>query len=375
MDSTSNDVALAYDSVTRCQDGDMSSSKTPFRAFNNYVKKNLIQIALDTVRKGNSTLQNAAVLDLASGRGGDIGKWFFSKSATLPELRVSHYHCFDISPESVKEAERRYLSFSGSEVQATFEVADCFSDTFLEERLPLLPHCRQYSVVSIQFALHYACDTEAHIEKVIKAISESLQDGGVFIATTVDEDSLSSYVRQNKKNSLFTIQLNEPVEWVCPFGSKNPRLKIGMKYHFQLEGLVDSPEYVVPIMMVRKYASIYGLVELPEASKSFDAFFADYTTSWNNTRRLELSEDEKALIHLYCSLCFVKGAKNKKNDYDPSNLHLIEQHGSSKFFMEEKKGGHHTPLPQGSRFQKEKKKKDKIDENLFSRENWGITRD
>lgn len=375
MDTTSNGVALAYDNVTRCQGGDMSSSKTPFRAFNNYVKKTLIQIALDTVRKGNSTLQGAAVLDLASGRGGDIGKWFFSKSAALPALHVSQYHCFDISSESVKEAERRYLSFSGSGVQASFEVADCFSDTFLEERLPSLPYYQQYSIVSIQFALHYACDTPAHIEKMIKGISESLRDGGVFIATTVDEDSLSSYVRQKAENALFTIRLNEPEEWVWPFESKNPRLKIGTKYHFQLEGLVDSPEYVVPIMIVRKYAAIYGLVELHEASKSFDDFFTDYATSWNNTRHLELSKDEKALIQLYRTLCFVKVVKKGKFDDDAPNLRLAEQDRGSKLFKGSKKEGHYFPPPQGSRFQKEKKTTDKIDEDFFSRDKWGTARD
>lgn len=306
MESAIQDVATSYDNIAKINDGDLSSGKTPFRAFNNYVKRALIQVALDVLHHENSGLHHAAVLDLASGRGGDIGKWIYAKSSGMPRLQISHYHCFDISSESIKEAEKRFLSYTDTNVTATFEVADCFSDAFLNERLPSLSLYHHYNVVSIQFALHYACDTEDHIEKLMKAISEALEEGGVFIATTVDEEALSSFVREQSTSSLFSIQMIEPVEWVVPFTSKVPKLKIGSQYHFQLEGLVNSPEYVVPMMIVRKHAAIHGLVERTEDSKSFDEFLSTYATRWNNTRHLELSQEEKKLVHLYRTVCFEK---------------------------------------------------------------------
>eukprot|EP00796_Vickermania_ingenoplastis_P004910 gene4910-3522_t len=306
MRTTSADVASSYDVIAKAHEGDVSSGKTPFRSFNNFVKNKLIQESLNIVRRGDAKHSAAAVLDLASGRGGDIGKWFFVKSSGYPPLQVSKYHCFDISPESIKEAEKRYAVFPSPKAEATFEVADCYSDEFLQTRLPSLPLFQQYSVVSVQFALHYACGSEERIEKVIRAIAAALRPGGVFIASTVNEEKLAEYVQERPKHAMFSIEMIEPFEWVTPFKTKKPMLKVGSQYHFQLEGFVDSPEYVVPVLMIKKHAAAAGLVECPEASKPFDAYLEEYANGWKSSR-LELTSEELDLIQLYRTLCFVKG--------------------------------------------------------------------
>lgn len=306
MSDISECVATSYDSVAKSHSGDMNSTTTPFRAFNNCVKRLLINAGLANLRQRNQSLKEAAVLDLASGRGGDIGKWIVPESSDPTRLRISYYDCFDISQESINEAEKRYHSLKDTNAIGRFQVANCFEDTFLEERLPSLPLYRHYSIVSIQFAFHYACDTEQRIAKLMKAIAEALHDGGVFIATTVDEVSLSNYVRAGTESSLFDIKLIEPVEWVTSFASKTPKLKIGSQYHFKLLNFVDSPEYVVPMMIVKKYAAIYGLVEDPKSSKGFVDFLESHKKSFSRDCQTELSHEEKELVQLYRTLCFVK---------------------------------------------------------------------
>lgn len=308
-------VADSYDLIAQSHTGDMASRTTPFRHFNNYVKSRLISSALDYVWKSKASTQGTssqlAVLDLASGRGGDIGKWLLSKRTA-----VTHYHCFDISSESILEAQRRYDNLDRKPVEATFEVADCFSDEFLSVTLPALPFYGQYSVISIQFAFHYACASEEKMRQVINAIATALRPGGVFIATTINEEALAAFVRteQTEGNHMFSVQLIEPVNWVTSFQTKKTLLAIGSQYHFQLKGFVDSPEYVVPMNMVKKLASIAGLTENREVSKPFEDYLEPYHLSRNSH---ELPEEEQALVKLYCTMMFVKG--NAKGNHANHN--------------------------------------------------------
>lgn len=47
---------------------------------------------------------------------------------------------------------------------------------------------QSFGVISCQFAMHYACDSEEHIDNFFRNVSSNLVPGGYFIATTFDGD-------------------------------------------------------------------------------------------------------------------------------------------------------------------------------------------
>lgn len=313
---SSNAAAVSYNNVARKRDGDMSSKDVPYRHFNNHVKKTLIQASLDAVKKESPSLTGVNVLDIASGRGGDIGKWLYMQSPKLCKetshlprasvLKATHYEGFDVSAESVAEAQHRYDTFgSGIECTASFSVADCFSFSFLDT-LRQHPRFGKFNMVSIQFALHYACGDEALLGDLLATVAESLAVGGVFLVTTVNPAELARRVASGDlSNSLYKIVLaSDTPEWREVDGQQ--LLATGTQYHFQLDGFVDCPEYVVPLDYIADCCSKHGLESHPQLSMPFCAFLPEYEASWHNNKGNVLSAEERALVTLYHALFYVK---------------------------------------------------------------------
>lgn len=299
------DAAQSYDVVTRAKKGDMSSQRTAFRHFNNFIKKLLIQFALDTIHEKNGPTR-VKVLDLACGRGGDLGKWMFSespainvpcrKSGQVDPTYVGYYSGFDVSPECVAESQRRYAQLE-KKGDADFAVADCFGETFVLSDVRQVKHYGCFDVVSIQFAFHYACYNEDIIDRLLRAVSDALKEGGVFIVTTVDLDELARRLGDatTYHGALFQIDLESPAP-----------VQACSKYIFKLEGFVDCPEYAVPAEHVVQRCAEHGLREIPAYSKKFSAFLPEYTKNSRINKGNVLSADEIDLVTLYRTFCFVK---------------------------------------------------------------------
>lgn len=315
-----NEAASSYDAVTRRRQGDLSSKEVPYRHFNNYVKKSLIQFALDSVHRSHPEQTGAAVLDLASGRGGDVGKWLFMRSpqhgtaaSSSVVLHATYYECYDISPESINEAQRRFESFSGQhDCEASFHVADCFSSAFLTTDLRQSAYYGRFAVVSVQFAFHYACKDDESIRQLMEAVAGALEPGGVFIATTVDHEALSHCVKEGKcENSLYHIQLESTPLWECcgeGASTSEVLLQTGTRYHFRLEGFVDCPEYVVPLTLVRDCAGANGMSECTAMSRPFNEFLREYQADWKKHKGNgpKITPAERELVTLYRTMCFIK---------------------------------------------------------------------
>ncbi|KPA79822.1 putative mRNA capping methyltransferase [Leptomonas pyrrhocoris] len=315
-----NDAAASYDDVTRQRKDDRSSQQVAFRHFNNFVKKSLIQFALDRLATSGATEGGgAAVLDIASGRGGDVGKWVYSQSrvrgpgqtAAASALKTVTYDCYDVSPECIHEAERRFTELvNGSDkpltCDASFSVADCFADSFLQQTLPSSPLFGHYHVVTIQFAFHYACQSSVLIRDVLSAVSNALVPGGVVLITTVDAEVLSQRAADGKLgNELYEVTFPEPPTFdVTTNGTK--QLVPCTKYHFHLEGFVDCAEYVVCMEMVTRIAREVGLNVSEAMTKPFSQFVHEYASNWKLNKGNKMSPSEYELVTLYRSICFEK---------------------------------------------------------------------
>ncbi|ESL10121.1 mRNA capping methyltransferase [Trypanosoma rangeli SC58] len=307
-------AAASYDDIAKKRAGDMTSKESPFRFFNNYVKKRLIQFALDHL-KYEAGCSSVKVLDLASGRGGDIGKWLYCQSpelsfvtAKLPRDRltkVSFLDCYDVSSECIAEARRRYKAIASDAVcdcDCVFTVKDCFSDEFLRGQLPASENFGKFDIVSIQFAFHYACGTLERIDMVMAAIAGALAPNGVFIATTVDDKVLAERVqrKQTESSGLFSLCFDSGPVW------EGDKLAVGTKYHFALEGFVDCDEYVVPASYVCERAMHYGMEEVTEFSTTFQSLYEGYKKNRNINKGRYLVGGALELVTLYRTFCFRK---------------------------------------------------------------------
>uniref|UniRef100_A0A0L8H063 mRNA (guanine-N(7))-methyltransferase n=2 Tax=Octopus bimaculoides TaxID=37653 RepID=A0A0L8H063_OCTBM len=98
-----------------------------------------------------------------------------------------------------------------------------------------------FDLVSCQFALHYSFESYSQADMMLKNVAECLQDGGYFIGTTPNSYELVNRLRKSETNSFGNDVYK--VEFLSE--DKNNLPLFGSQYSFQLEGVVDCPEFLV----------------------------------------------------------------------------------------------------------------------------------
>ncbi|KAK6459783.1 mRNA cap guanine-N7 methyltransferase [Scheffersomyces xylosifermentans] len=257
------------------------------RNFNNAIKYILLG---NFAKREEGSDKPFTILDLCCGKGGDLNKCQF--------INIEQYIGIDISDVSVKEAFARYsqrrVRFRPAHNQAPkrddlrfhfeacFATGDCFTKTvpeMLEPNFPgIIDKTFPVDTVSVQFALHYAFETEEKVRTFLTNVSRSLRPGGTFIGTIPSSDFIrkkivtKSYLPNagDKKrfgNSLYSVTFDkEPPEdgvFRPPFGNK---------YNYSLKDAIDDvPEYVVPFETLRALCEDYGM-ELKYKKNFVDIF-------------------------------------------------------------------------------------------------------
>ena len=190
------------------------------RAFNGWVKAT--QIAelnpRSSVASKKGKLPGLRVLDLACGKGGDLGKW------TLHPRGIRNYVGIDVARGSLKDAAIRARKMSKQlGGRATFTCADLGFDvpglpkgktiqkllSWSLESEPkgetaepkfeavigggLTPNDR-FDVVSVQFAIHYMMSTRKRAVRFFQTVSNLLDVGGNLAFTTIDARVVVSHI-------------------------------------------------------------------------------------------------------------------------------------------------------------------------------------
>lgn len=151
------------------------------------------------------------VLDMACGKGGDLGKW---KKA--PQIPVLYVGC-DIAQVSIEQAQQRYAedlrrARGAPRMQAEFYVQDSFGRSLAE--IPLIrqvgfnpnagpgPGVIQggmmtggFDVVSLMFALHYSFESEELARGMLRNVAGALKKGGRFIGVMPNSDIIAAQVK------------------------------------------------------------------------------------------------------------------------------------------------------------------------------------
>jgi SAM-dependent methyltransferase len=199
-----------YSSLTRTLETRADSRIYHMRAFNGWVKATQIQ---ELNPKTNANRDGPLrVLDLACGKGGDLGKW------TLHSRGIGNYVGSDVARGSLKDAAIRARKMRQKLKKCTFTCADLGADVPGRVKGPKHKHMQKlltwslhnepsnctrepkfqlsrgggiaqedlFDVVSIQFAIHYMMSSKKRARRFFQTVGELLDVGGNLIITTID---------------------------------------------------------------------------------------------------------------------------------------------------------------------------------------------
>jgi SAM-dependent methyltransferase len=328
-----------YSGLTRTLDTRADSRLYHMRAFNGWVKASQIQ-ELDpkpTALSGQSSQRIVGsplrVLDLACGKGGDLGKWI------LHPRGIGNYVGIDVARGSLVDAAIRARKMGSKLKRCTFTCADLGAD--VPGRLKSASHKYmqklstwslqreaansvtgdpefkmlrgggialddKFDVVSIQFAIHYMMQTKRRARRFFQTVSELLEIGGNLVATTIDARVVMGHLMNMGLDLHFDNEssLSEPA--IIEVGAGACRIRFepevvkqifttkpsvdgeidenlfGLEYTFTLvEGsdhasgvgnAVNLPEWLIPIPVLEALGREAGL-EL-EYAQNFHEFFS-----------------------------------------------------------------------------------------------------
>lgn len=272
------------------------------RQFNNWLKSVLINL---------HTRPGYSVLDLCCGKGGDLQKW----AATS----VTTYHACDVAKVSVNTARERYNAMRTASFRPVLYVADCFGVSLAD----YFPADVFFDVVSCQFAIHYAFESEQRGRQLLRNVTDRLKPGGFFIGTTVDANVLVRKLRAvadtTVSSTVYKVSLDEKFS-AKRFKGDNP---FGFRYFFTLDQNVeDCPEFLVHFPTFEAMAKEYGLELMMLCN--FHDFFQRFTTEeYTEFRDLffdmkvvneqgTMTPEEWDAIYLYTAFAFrKKGTPNE----------------------------------------------------------------
>lgn len=272
-EGVNNIVADHYNKIT--EDGlDLRNSSRIYhqRNFNNWIKSTIIREFTQKI-KARQFDPKINVLDIGCGKGGDLIKWHKGE--------INHLVCADIAEVAIEKCKERYQENVVARnpnrpvFSAEFITADC-------TQARLRDHYKDgnmmFDIVSVQFSFHYCFESLRQTETMLQNISENLNEGGYFIATTVD-----CYELMKRLKSSSGLSFGNDV-YSITFDQKETLPLFGAKYHFHLEGVVDCPEYLVNFTLLVELAKKYKLKLLYR--KKFEDYFKENKGSYEGGQLL-----------------------------------------------------------------------------------------
>ncbi|XP_065175208.1 mRNA cap guanine-N7 methyltransferase-like [Sycon ciliatum] len=311
--ANAKDVAAFYNQLPQL--GLANRQESPIiqlRSMNNWIKSVQIKKGVHQLPHGGG--RHLRVLDLCCGKGGDLLKW--------RQSNVQHLAGVDIAETSIQQCSQRArqarLKFS-----TEFHAADCTRvnlATVLNDGAE-----GRFDVTSCQFAVHYGFESEAQAQCILDNACQALNKGGVFIGTVPNSNRLVCRLRQEEGysfgNSVYRVSFDESLD-------KQNLPLFGCKYHFQLQGAVDVPEYLVYFPLLCRLLDERHDMELVW-QKPFHDFVNEEKEDPRNRALMQrmkclavvkgrdvgldhddlvgsISEDEWEAIGLYTAFCFQK---------------------------------------------------------------------
>lgn len=259
-------VATHYNKLEERGRAERSKSRIfHMRNFNNWIKSVLINEFLEKVKNPQKLGEPLRVLDMCCGKGGDLLKW--------EKAGITHLICTDIAEVSIQQCEERYKKMAERNQRDKFGGQKLFTAEFFACDSSLQRLREKYrdpsielNLVSCQFAFHYCFESLKQAECMIQNAAECLRPGGYFIGTMPDANDIMKRQRAAESNE-FGNEIYR-INFLCD--TDTPPL-FGAKYNFELDGVVNCPEFLVYFPLFVKLAAKFGLRLVMK--ERFDEYF------------------------------------------------------------------------------------------------------
>jgi SAM-dependent methyltransferase len=224
------------------------------RRFHNFIKRKYID-----------KYKSKSVLDLAVGKGGDLGKY--------NDSGFSIVHGYDIDIPSIKEAKQRADMISkkqGNNIEITLEVKDLIKNSIPSGKI-------KFDLIVTNFAFHYFYKS---LPTYIKTVTNNLKNGGHLILSFFKGEKLIE-----TKNNLYEIKK-----------ISTDKVSVWMK-----DSVLNKPtvEYIVDVNSVIKKFKKFGLLLVENVE------FKELYPEWQKyTSKNILSVEEKKLSFINNILVF-----------------------------------------------------------------------
>ena len=180
------------------------NARKSYQLFHNlYVKEKLLQDVSPAMLNG-SNKRYGRLLDIGSGKGGDIKKW---KRAKLGEV-----FGIELDVQNIEYARNLFNKIPKPKPRVVYLIGNCSRLIFPDydagpsesNRINLkkyLPAQHTFDVVGIQFALHYFFENEITFRTILQNVTDNCKIGGYFIGTCFDGVRLFKALKGKKKIS------------------------------------------------------------------------------------------------------------------------------------------------------------------------------
>uniref|UniRef100_A0A8C8W1P7 mRNA cap guanine-N(7) methyltransferase n=1 Tax=Peromyscus maniculatus bairdii TaxID=230844 RepID=A0A8C8W1P7_PERMB len=225
------------------------------RNFNNWIKSILIGEFLEKVRQRKN--RDLTVLDLGCGKGGDLLKW--------RKGRISRLVCADIADVSMKQCQQRYEDMRCRRdneyiFNAEFITADCSKVQNL--------CCFNFEIyfyfmcINVCLCMCYMHHMHAWYlwrpEEGIESPGTGSENNSKLLCRRLEASETESF-----GNEIYTVK----------FQKKGSYPLFGCKYDFNLEGVVDVPEFLVYFPLLTEMAKKYNMKIIYK--KTFREFYEE----------------------------------------------------------------------------------------------------
>jgi 2-polyprenyl-3-methyl-5-hydroxy-6-metoxy-1,4-benzoquinol methylase len=250
------------------------------RRFNNEIKRE---------QYNNYTRNNNRILELCSGRGGDIQKWMHNN--------IKRVDCFDISKESVKTAMLRYTELKSKNNNiGEYNFYEC-DLTILSNFEKQCTQKIQYDNIICNFGLHYLYNNTEQFKRLILNLESRLKESGKMIISIIDSEMLY------KEGPVYHCIDGEIVSYYN-YSKSNVESKGGIDGELKIYTKDNSYLSFNNIENVLDKGYIIDTFEKCNMRLKTSTRFIDY---YNSQKKYKLKDHELSISKLYTMLVFEKG--------------------------------------------------------------------
>ena len=313
-------------------------TRLPYQNFHNlYVKDRLLkQVAPSTLLNSKSPI--GKLLDLGSGRGGDISRWKKYKFAEVVGIDVDA-HNIDYSKNlynNIPRPKPKVFYIRGDIGKLIFPAQQAASTESNKLRMKNYISVENYfDVVSVQFALHYFFENEIKLRTLIQNISDNLKIGGFLIGACFSGEKVFNKLKKHKE---IEGTLDDSVIWRIKRIYKARTYPLSKpNYGREIEVFIKSignvhTEYLVNFRYLDEILKEYGIEKV--LVNSFEDEFKNLVNSNQNGNEKNISEkisEEEKEFSFLNNVFIYKKVKNAPDHLYNKLVKMLERQDTKEY--------------------------------------------